>query len=120
MRNRSGEERDALKNEILEWVRETVERLKAGADLAKELPPLVDYVSSHLDLIGAGYEGAPDEVHEALAESVELFQRSLECLETYLETANPKLLGLAVSSAKEATDLLGLARLESQRFFSCP
>lgn len=109
-----------LKNEILAWVRETVERLRAGADLRKELPPLIDYVGGHLGLLGAGYEGAPDEVHEALDESIELFQRSLECLETYLETANPKLLTLAVRTAKEATDLLGLARLESQRFFSCP
>lgn len=96
-----------MRNEILEWVQETANRLKAGEDPGRDLPVLIDYVIRHLDLIYAGFEpDIPPELREAIEASIDLYHRSLECLEIFLEESNPKLLGLAVRSAQEATDLL--------------
>lgn len=103
-----------LKNKILEWVRESVERLQGGEDLGRELPPILDFFRQQLDQTYAEYEPeAPpgaEEIRATMLESVDLYCRSLECLETYLEEHNPKLLTLATRSAEEASDLLGLVR----------
>ncbi len=101
----------SLKTEILDWVRETADRLGRGEDLGTDLPTLIDYVSRHLDLIYADCEPeASHEIRRSMDESIDLYHRSLDCLDIFLEETNPKLLGLAVRSAQEATDLLALVR----------
>lgn len=103
-----------LKNEILDWVRDTAERLAAGEDLSAELPPIFEFLRQQLEQTYAENEPeAPpgaEEIRETMLESIDLYCRSLECLEKYLAEANPKLLSLAVQSAEEASDLLGLVR----------
>lgn len=103
-----------LKNEILEWVRDSVERIQGGEDLGRELPPILDFFRHQLDQTYAEYEQeAPtgtEEIRDTMLESIDLYCRALECLEKYLEEPNPKLLALAVRSAEEGSDLLGLVR----------
>ena len=103
-----------LKNAILEWVRDTAERLAAGEDLSAELPPILDFFRQQLDQIYSDYEpeapAGAEEIRNTTLESIDLYCRSLECLDKYQVEANPKLLRLAVQSAEEASDLLGLVR----------
>ena len=99
-----------MENSLLDFVMETVHALSLGEGQREDIEASLDFMRETLEDTYARYEPPAPEgaeaIRELMLESIDLYCNALECLNLYLERANPKLLKTAISAAEEASDLL--------------